>query len=170
MRAVAARRAEEVASGVEAAGSEQLLGAIVLDRGPLELEEHELGLQACAALLHALQQRPVGGVLRVDGEAQRGEVAGAAGEVGDRLQLGDSLGEPWAVELGDAPGVALGEDRGALGGFLEEAVGARLALAADERLEVPCDVGDGHLAHDIRRRLRRLSVSEDESQAPTDAR
>jgi hypothetical protein len=153
VRAVPACGAQEVARRVEALGGQELLGPLVVQRGPLELEEDQLRLQASALLLHALEERAVGGILRVDGEAQRGEVARAAGQVGDGLQLGDGLGEPGPVQLGHAPGVALGEDRGALAGLLEEPVGACLTLAADERLEVPCDVGDGHAPQAIRRPL-----------------
>jgi hypothetical protein len=139
-----------VAGGIKALRLQQLLGARIVERGPLQFEEQKLRLQLRAALLDALQQRPVGRILRVDGEAQRREVPRAPGQVGDRLQLGDGLGEARPVQLGDAARVALGEDRGALGCLVQQAVGARLALAADERLQVPCDVGHAHHAQDIR--------------------
>ena len=51
VRAVAARRAQVVAAEVEALGGEQLVGALVVERGPLELEEQELRLDRRRVLL-----------------------------------------------------------------------------------------------------------------------
>ena len=106
VRAVAARGAQEVARGVEAVGGHELLGAGVVDRGPLELEEDELRLDRRALLLHALHERADGRIGGVDAEAQHRVVAGARAELGDLLQLAHRCRERRRVELGDAAGVA----------------------------------------------------------------
>ena len=142
MGPVAAQRAQVVARRLQPVGAQQLLDAVVVDGGPLELEEEQLGLHRRAALLHARQQRAVGRIGRVDREAQHRVGAGAAEAVDDRLELGHGGGQPRAVELADPAGVALGEARGALVGLVEEAVGAFRAVAVDQRIEVPGDLLD----------------------------
>ena len=87
VRPVAALHAQVVAAEVEALGGEQLLGAVVGDLDPLELEEEELRLDRRAALADHLHQGAVGRILGVGREAQVREVGGAPGQLGD-------LGEP----------------------------------------------------------------------------
>ena len=88
--AVAAHVAQVVAAEVQPLAREQLLGALVCERGPLQLEEQQRGLDRGLLLLHALQQRPVGRVGGVGGEAQRGVVAGAARQLLDPGELAPS--------------------------------------------------------------------------------
>ena len=132
VRAVAARRAQEVARGVQAVGGHELVGALVVERRPLELEEQQLRLDRRALLLHALHERADLRVGGVDAEAQHRVVARARGELGDVHQLGHRGGELRRGELGEAAGVGVGEGLRALRGLVEEAVGAGIALAVDE--------------------------------------
>ena len=147
MGAVAAQRAQVVARRLQPVGAQQLLDAVVVDGGPLELEEEQLGLHRRGALLHARQQRPVGRVGRVDREAQHRVGAGAAEAVDDRLELGHGGGQHRTVELADPAGVGLGEARGALVGLVEEAIGALRAVAVDQWIEVPGDLLDVSESH-----------------------
>ena len=124
VRAVAAQRAQVVADAVQAVGGQQLLGALVVERGPLEVEEQQPRLDRRAALLDLGQQRAVGGVLRVGGEAQRGVGAGAADELDELGELVRGGGQARPVELGDPAGVRLGERGGAAVGLVEQAVDA----------------------------------------------
>ena len=147
MRAVAAQRAQVVAGRVQPVGAQQLVDAVVVHGGPLELEEEQLGLDPGGAFLHARQQRPVAGIGRVDREAQHRVGAGAAEAVDDRLELGHGRGQPGAVELADAARVGLGEARRALVGLVEQPLGPFRAVAVDQRIEVPADlldVSEGH--------------------------
>ena len=116
-------------------------------RRPFELEEQQLGLHRRALLLDARQQRAVGGIGGVDGEAQHRVVAGAAEAIDDRLELGHGGGELGRVELADAPGVGLGEARGALVGLGQQPVGALSAVAVDQWIEVPGDLLHVHEGH-----------------------
>ena len=113
VRPVAARRAQVVAAEVEPVGGEQLLGALVVERGPLELEEQQRGLDLRAALLHALEQRAALGVGGGGREVQHRVGAGAADELLQRGELAHRRGEAGAVELGDLAGVGGGERVGA---------------------------------------------------------
>jgi hypothetical protein len=121
-----------VARVVDAVGGQQLVGAVVVERCPLELEEQQLGLDRRALLLHALHERADLRVRRVDAEAQHRVVARARGELGDLLQLGHRGGEPRAGQVGDTPSVGVGERLRALGGLVDKAVRAGVALAVDE--------------------------------------
>ena len=132
VRAVAPGGAQEVPGGVEAVGAHELLGLGVVEGCPLELEEQQLGLDRRALLLHALHERADRGIGGVDAEAQHRVVAGAAGELGELLQLADGGGERGRVEVGDAAGVGLGERLRARRGLVEQPVGARVVLAVDE--------------------------------------
>ena len=136
-----------VAARLQALGAEQLLGALVIDRRPLEVEEQELRLDRGGLLVDAREQRAVGGVGGIDREAQLRVGADTADELGDALQLVHRGGQLGAVELGHAARVALGERGGALVGLGQEAVGSLGPGAVDERLEIPGDVlevGHGH--------------------------
>ena len=101
--AVAAGAAQVVAAELEPRRVEQLLGLLVVERGPLELEEQELGLDLGGALLDALQQRAPLGIGGVGGEAQRGVRAGTADQVVDLRQLVHRLGQAAGIELGHRP-------------------------------------------------------------------
>ena len=85
---------------------------------------------------------PRAGSCGVDREAQAGVRAGAPDELGDAAELVHELGEPGGVELADATPVR-GERAGTLLRLVEQLVDARVALAVDERLDVPRDVGGG---------------------------
>ena len=76
VRAVAARGAQVVAGEVEPVGGEQLLGALVVERRPLELEEQQRASRSPSPRsCTLLQQRAARRVGRVGGEAQRRVVA-----------------------------------------------------------------------------------------------
>ena len=90
VRAVAPRGAQVVAAEVEPVVGEQRLGALVVERRPLELEEDQRGLDLRAALLHELQQRAA---LRVGGgrrEVQHRVGAGATDQLLQRRELAAS--------------------------------------------------------------------------------
>src|SRR5829696_4937120 len=129
-----------MADEVEPLGAEQLLGPLVVERCPLEVEEEQRGLDLRPALAHALEQRAARGLLRVSREPQHRVRAGAARELLDLGERALRRDEALAVELADPPLVLLGEDARPPGGQVEQALDARLALAVDERVEVPGDV------------------------------
>ena len=115
VRAVAARRAQVVAAEVQALGGEQLVGARVVERGPLELEEQELRLDRRRLLLDPLVERAAGGVGGVGREVQAGEGAGAASTISWRAPSSVMAStRPGPSSSLDVAGVALGEDVGAL--------------------------------------------------------
>jgi hypothetical protein len=148
VRPVAADVAQVVAASLEAIRGEQLLGSLVVERGPLELEEQELGLDRRRLLVDARDERPVRRVVRVDREAQVCVVGRSADQIADDIELVHRVRELGAFEVLDAAGVALRERGGALVGFRQHAVDARLALAFDKGLEVPGDVLKiGHAHH-----------------------
>ena len=141
VRAVAAHRAQVVAHGVEAVGGQQLVGALVVERGPLELEEQQLRLDRGGALLHAREQRAVGGVGGVDREAQRARRSRRARRARRSPRArAIAAARPGPSSSATRAGVVCGEAGGALVGLVEQAVGALRAVAVDERLEVPGDV------------------------------
>ncbi len=148
MLAVAAHVAQVVADEVEPLPPQHLLGAVVLERRPLELEEQQGRADRRLLLLNLLQQRAVGRVGGVGGEAQRGVVAGAADELLDRPELLHGVPQPGGIERVEPARVALGERAGALQRLGQSALHALLALAFDERLEVPrrgCELWVGRL-------------------------
>ena len=114
VRAVAAQRAQVVAAEVEPLGGEQLLGPLVRQQVPLELEEQQLRLDRRAQLARLLDQGAARRVGRVEGEPEHRVRARPAGEIVDRAQLVHGVGEAGGVELGHAAAVALGEGGGAL--------------------------------------------------------
>ena len=87
VRAVAALHPQVVATEGELVGGQQLLGLLVGDLVPLELEEQERRLDRRRALADLLHQRADLGRERVDRERERRVGAGAPGEFGDRLEL-----------------------------------------------------------------------------------
>ncbi len=116
---------------------EQLLGALLRQRRPLQLEEQQRRLDRRLALLHQLQQRPVGRVGGVGREAQSRVGPGAADQLVDLRQLPHRPRKARAVQLAQLARVALGEGLRTGQGVLHPALDAGLALAVQQRLEVP---------------------------------
>ena len=135
--AVAADAPQVMPVAVQGGGGEQLLRAVVVDRGPLELEEQQQRLDLGGALLHELEQRSALRVGGVGGKAQTRERAGAPDQVVDRLELAHRGLETGGIELRDLPGVRGRKPRRALLALLEHPLGAGGILAVDEWLEVP---------------------------------
>jgi len=107
--AVASHVSQVMAAEVQPVTPEQLLGALLGERGPLELEEQQRRLDRGLLLLHVLQERPVGRISRVGGEAQGGVIAGASDQLVDLGELAHRLPQAAAVELPQVSGVAVGE-------------------------------------------------------------
>ncbi len=142
-----------MAGEVQTLGGEQLVGAVVLERRPLELEEDQPRLDGGPLLLHAREQGAARRVGRVRREVQHGVGADAADDLREPGELAHRLDQAGAVELGDAAGVALGERVGAALGVGEHGVDGGLAGAVEQRGEIPgdlLDLGVGQLrgAHD----------------------
>ena len=114
MLAVAAHVAQVMAAEVKALAREQLLGALVGQRRPLQLEEQQRRLDRGLPLLHLLQQRAVRRLGGVGREAQRRVVARPGHEIVDRRQLAHRLAQARAVELAEPARVAGRERLGAL--------------------------------------------------------
>ena len=110
----------------------------MVERSPLQLEEQQRRLDRGLLLLHSLQQRAVGRVGGVGGEAQRRVVAGATDEFVNRGELAHRLAQAIPIKVAKLSSVALGERLGARERVRHPRLDAVLALAVDERLEVPC--------------------------------
>src|SRR3954469_3649492 len=121
---------------LEAVARGQLLRALFLERGPLEVEEQQRRLDRRTALLRELQQRAGGRLGRVRGEAQRGVAPGASDELVDRGELLHRLAQARRFELAELARVALGEGLAALQRLAQALLDAGGALAVDERLEI----------------------------------
>ena len=107
-------RLEEVAPAGQLGGGEQLGDPLVWDRGPLELEEQQLGRDGDRTLLDALQQRAAGGIRRVGGEVEVRERAGDSPPhiLGKRVQVALEGGVIGAgVQTGEVPADVLGSGR-----------------------------------------------------------
>ena len=143
VRAVAAGGLQVVAAERELLVGEERRGAVVVDRGPFELDEDELVVDRGGLLLGARDERAVGRDPAVSTANRRPAYESARpDEIADRGELAHQLGEPGGVELADAAAVLRQLTR--LGvGLVEERVDARFRLAVDERLDVPRDVGRG---------------------------
>jgi hypothetical protein len=137
VRPVAAQVAQEVAAEVEALGGEQLLGALVGELVPLQLEEQQLRLDRGAELARPLDQGAPGRVGRVEREAEHRVRARPPGQVLDSGQLVHGFRESLRAQLRHLPVMALGEGDGPFARLLEQLLDARRALPLDERLEVP---------------------------------
>ena len=87
MRAIAAQVAQVMAAEVEAVGGQQLLGAGVVERGPLQLEEQQHRLNLSLLLLNALQQGAALRIGRVGRKSQASIGARATDQVVDRSEL-----------------------------------------------------------------------------------
>ena len=137
MGPVAPDAAQVVAAEVETVVREQLVGPLVIERRPLELEEQQHRLDRRRALLHELQLGAAGGIGRVGGKAQRGIGAGLADQLVNLGQLVHGRGETGGIELGDLAGVRAGEVLGAARGLVELALDACVAVAVEKRAQVP---------------------------------
>ena len=91
--AVAAGAAQVMAAEVQALAGQQLLGALVAELRPLQLEEQQRGLDRRLLLLGVGQQRSPLRVGGVGGEGERGEVAPAGRQLLDLRQLAHRLRE-----------------------------------------------------------------------------
>ena len=129
--AVTAGSAQVVAAEVEAVGGEQGVGALVVERRPLELEEQKLGFDLGRPLLHRLEQRTPLGIRGVGGEPERGVGGGTPDELVDRLELAHRGLELRRVELGNLAGIAFRGRVRALAGLFEQPLDAGAALAFD---------------------------------------
>src|ERR1039458_1571547 len=130
-----------MAAEVQSLSLQQLLSALVTQRGPLQLEEQQCRSNLGLTLLHFLQQCAVRRSGGVCGETQDGVGAGPADQLVDDGQLGHRLPQARAVELAELAGIALGECLRPRQGVLQPALDAGLALPVDERLEVPGGLG-----------------------------
>ena len=103
---------------------EQRRGRLVVDRGPLEAEEEQLGLEARGLLAQLRDERAAGGVGHVGGEAHVRVVEGARRDRLDPLVLVDRVGELGRRQGRDLAVVAVAE--GAVGclGLCEVALDA----------------------------------------------
>ena len=143
VRPVAAHRREEVAAARERGVGEPLLGLGVVERHPLELEEHERVADLARALLHALEQGAVARRRRIGGEQQLRVGAGPVGGLLERLELVERSGQLGGGERRHAPAVALGEALGGGQRVGEVTLDARVVGAGVEVGEVPGDPGGG---------------------------
>ena len=152
--AVAPLHPQVMAAEVHAVGGEQLIGAGVVDRDPLEVEEDESRLDRGGALRSVLEQRADRRVLGVGGEAQVRVVECSPDDLGEPTKALHRVAQARAVELAD-PALELGGDldRDPVG-LVEQrvdrrpVVGAAVTLDAgglevDQVAQVP-GVGDGH--------------------------
>ncbi len=154
-----------VTGEVEVLVGEELVGARVVERGPLELEEQQLGLDLRRALLHQLQQGAALGVGGRGREVEHRVGARAADQLVERGELAHRGGEARPVERGDLAGVLRGEGVGAALGVGEQRLHAGRALpcAVEQWIQVPGDpveigIGDvrcGHAAETTTRGARR---------------
>ena len=89
-----------------------------------------------------LEQCLIGRVRGVRAEPQHCVVGGAAETLEYLCELGHRVRQAGLVELGDAACVGRREVVGAAFGLAEQPQGTRVALAEDERLEIPDDLVD----------------------------
>jgi hypothetical protein len=138
--AVAAGAAQVVRAEAQLLAGEQLLGAGVVQRRPLQLKEQQLGLDLGRALLDELEQRAARRIGGVGGELQRGVGAGLADELVDRRQLMHGRGQAGGVQLGEPALVGGGERLRPAQGLGELPLNAVLLVAVDERSQIPAGV------------------------------
>ena len=137
MVSVAPHVVEVVPAEVELVGREQLIDSVLLERGPLELEEQQRRLDRRAALLRQLQQRPIVRIGGVGREAQRGVCARAPDQLVDRRELLHRLPQPLGVELPELARIALRERLRARQRLRQPPLDAVAPLPLEQRLEVP---------------------------------
>ena len=148
MVAIAPHVAQVVAAEVQVLAREQLLGTLLRQRRPLQLEEQQRRLDRGRALLRLLQQCAVGGIGGVGGEAQGGICAGAADQLVDHGELLHRLLQAHSVERAELAGVARGERLRPLQGIAQPPLHPVRTLTVHERLEVPggrLELGVGRL-------------------------
>ncbi len=101
MVAVAAFASQVVFGEFEARRGQEFLGALVVEGGPFEVEEEQLGLDLGGAFRSHLEQGSIGRVRRISGETQVGVVEGTAGTVGNVGEAGHGDDQVPAGDLGD---------------------------------------------------------------------
>ena len=141
---VAPRCREVMTAEAQPLVGDELRGPIVGQRRPFELEEEDLRVDGGGPFLDVLEQRPTPRVGGVGREPQARVRPRSSDELRDRSQLAHDRGEPGGVELADGP-APLRHRRGDPLRLVEQLVDARFALAVDEGLEVPGDVGGGEV-------------------------
>ena len=134
---VAAGAAQVVGAEAELVVGQELVGAIVVERRPLELEEQQLGLDLGGALLHELEQRAARGVGGVGGKAQRGVGAGLADELVDRGQLVHRRGEAGASSSATLPAYTAANAVARSTASSSWRLTPFVLIAVDERAQVP---------------------------------
>ena len=92
--------AQEVADGIEARVGQERLGPLVVEGGPLELEEQQLGADRGGPLLDLGDQRAARLVAGVGGEAQAGVAVGPGQVLLERGEAVHERGQPGGVQLG----------------------------------------------------------------------
>ena len=134
----------------EAVVGEQGLGGVVVDLGPLQLEEQQRGGDRRRALFDELHERAACRIGRVGAEIESGVVVGPADEVVELGHLRHELGEPVGVERRDLAACVgeLGRDPV---GLVEERLHARFARLRQQRREIPDDAFGRHVGrrHDV---------------------
>jgi len=137
---VATERPQVMATEVEPRVVEQRLDVVVVELGPLEVEEEQLVGDRGGALLGARQQGTPRRVLRVGRELEPRVRTRLADELGDRGELLHQRHEIRGVEVADPAPI-----RPDLVGdglrFVEQRVDALVAAPVHEGLDVPRDVG-----------------------------
>ena len=142
---VPARGAQVMAREFEPVVGEEFLDALVGERRPLQLEEHQLRRYGGRALLDHLHQRAPCGVSGVGAELQPGVVPGPADRVVEVDESREELGERAGIEARDLFPRAdqFGHE---LVGAGEQCVDSRFAGLGEQRLEVPGDGFGGHVS------------------------
>ena len=146
MRAVAPLRAEDRGVALECGIGEQPLGDLVVQAGPLEVEEEERRLDLCVLLAHLLGEGATALVGRVGGEPEAGVGLDPGRDRAQPLGLGDGVVQLLRGKLAEPAAVALPKGVRAGCGLVEVLLQARVVGAFVEIVEVPLDLlgpGDG---------------------------
>ena len=134
---VAAEVAQVVGAERELGCREQLIGALVGNLVPLEVEEEQLGLDPGGELARLLHARAAPGIRRVEREAEHGVGPGTPREVVDGAELLHRLRQLARVELVDSAAVSLGERLAALARLVQHRLDGLGPAVVDQWLEVP---------------------------------
>ena len=121
---------------------------VVVELGPFELEEQQLGADHRAALFDLLHPRAPFGVGRVGREIEADEAPGAPDDVVHLGEAAHELDQSVGVERVDPP-AKTGELVGRRVGAREQLVEAGISRRGEQRVEIPDDVvgseiGRGH--------------------------
>ncbi len=134
MGAVATLHPEVMAAEVEPVGGKQLLGSLIVDLDPFELEEDEASLDLGGPLRGTLEECADRRVLGVGREPEVGVVECPSNELGDPCQTLHRLHEPRSVEF-THPALQVGGE-----------LGRKLVSFRQQRIDgsaiVPAGVGD----------------------------